>query len=236
MIVKSLNGWDLLVGVTVHKTLPTGLAVHVEGFVPMCYPRPLGSLSGDVRFDGHPAVKLDHDLGSFIPHYNIVPPLPPNPLLVAIIPSSSAKVVFARASVLVNGTPAAAHHLMMPLLLCGDPIKCPTGFAPTAYRNTVVFTYDPQDLKDGLQRILWENVKSKIARHLGGKQLGEAAGGSLGKAAGENIKKATEKLWEKYLWSGDKAARDAIERIQRKPISDPMEKVLKGLPLVGKKR
>ena len=97
---------------------------------------------------------------------------------------------------------------------------------------------DPHDLADGLKRILMENVMSKIAKYLGGKLLGEGAGRWLGNPAGkgaayENIKKAVEKLWDKFFWAKDAAARDAVERIRRARASDPMEKILGRIPLVG---
>jgi hypothetical protein len=248
MIVKSLNGLNDCYGLTLHKywpfpsPAPVGYAPHLEGGLFMRSSKLFAKLSDNVVFDGWEAVKLGHDIGFGIPHISI-PPIPPNLLLPAIILLSGAKVVFARASVLINDTPAAAYHPMMPLLLCGDPIKYPTGCVPGAYRNTVIFSYDPKDETDGLARILWENIKSQVAKHLGGEQLGVAAGkgdsklgrwlaGTLGqKLFQESVKKATGKIWDKLFntWAPESVAKASRGKLTK----DPMEEILRGIPLVG---
>jgi len=135
----------------------------------------------------------------------------------------------------------------MPLLLCGDPVKLPTGFVPSAsWRNTVVFSHDPKDHADGMARVVWENVKSKIAKHLGGDQLGKAAGRALGalgrwlnsplaeKVFEESGKKAAGKTWDKVFGKArDAALKDIAERTGRPQMKDPMEEILKRLPVVG---
>lgn len=254
MIVKSLNGMNDCFGVNSHDYWPlgspvkVGYALHVEGGLFMHQSYVSAKLSDNVKFDSCQAVKLGHDIGYFIPHYNLLPPFPPNVLLLVIIPFSSAKIVYARASVLVNGTPAAAYHVSMPVQLCGDPLNCPLGFVPNAsWRNTVVFTYDPQDARDGNARVLWGNIKSKINGYLagkaGGKAAGEALAGSrlgkwlshkLGKAIEEVLKKTGQKGWGKaFNWSKDQALDWFSKATGCDGLKDPMQKLFESIPVLG---
>ncbi len=199
MIVWSVNTLNFFLGFAPHDYLfpfvPTKTALHIEAS--SLFGAILGNKSAKtVLFDNAPAVQYGYDVGFLIPHYNVLPPFPPNTLLLKIIPFSSAKVIFARATVLLEGTPAAIH---LPLLLCGDPIKVPTGFIVDSLRNTVIFSFDPGDVARGIGALVWENVRSFVLGHVAKKAGGEKLGKWLQDKLARYTRGASFTLWESLL-------------------------------------
>jgi hypothetical protein len=258
MITYGMHAMNSFLGVSLHACanpmpLPSPVP-HVEGGLRMRESALFAKISDNVYFDRFPAVQLGHDVGFLIPHYNLIPPLPPNLLLAVIIPFSSAKVTFGRSSVLVNKTPAAMYRVFLPMLLCGDPLKLPAGFVLEAgFRNTVVFTLTSQDVLQGIARIVWENIKSLIIKELGGKALGRDFAGwfaaKLSPKVWEQIVKSfPQKTWEQVLQKVPQKVWDkllkrivdtALEDIASKSsshkqaIKSPMEQIIRSIPMVG---
>jgi hypothetical protein len=234
MIAYSMHGMNSFVGVSLHacaNPLPLPSPVpHLEGGLRMRDSLLFAKISNNVFFDSFPAVQLGHDVGFFIPHYNIIPPLPPNLLLAAIIPFSSAKVTFGRSSVLVNNTPAAMYRAFLPLLVCGDPVKLPLGFVlEDGFRNTVVFSLGAGDVAQGVARIIWENIKSVITKRLGGEALGKDLARHLKGPAGGRLTrwlagKLPQKVWEQIV---AQVPQNAWEELAKKAPQKLWDKVLK---------
>ena len=200
MIIWSINSMNFVLGLTPHKNLPLPgmppptIAGHLEGAVPMGYSYLFRKISTNVEFNGFGAVKMGHDVGFLIPHYNVLPPVPPNTLLAVIIPFSSCKVTWGQSKVLVNNTPAGAWFpLLQNCLDCADPAKIPAGFlVDAAFRNTVIFSFNWTDFFIGLFYAGFESGTSYVLgrlckERLGGEWLGQALGQRLGNLVGQQL-------------------------------------------------
>jgi hypothetical protein len=198
MRVWSINSLNFILGMTTHKYLPLpaptpAMAGHIEGGVPMGFSSLFRKISSDVQFDGFYAVQLGHDIGFFIPHYNVLPPAPPNTLLAVIIPFSSCKVTFGQSRVLVNKVPAGAWFpLLQNGLACADPAKLPLDFlVDAAFRNTVVFEFKWVDFAIGLLYTGFESGSSyllgKLCKSIGGGWLSDTLGQPLGYLIGQQL-------------------------------------------------
>jgi hypothetical protein len=199
MIIWSINSMNFVLGLTPHKNLPLPgmppptIAGHLEGAVPMGYSYLFRKISTNVQFNGFGAVQMGHDVGFLIPHYNVIPPVPPNTLLAMIIPFSSCKITWGQSKVLVNKSPAGAWFpLLQNCLDCADPAKIPAGFlVDAAFRNTVIFSFNWTDFFIGLLYAGFESGSSfllgKLCKNVGGKWLGDALGQRLGNLLGQQL-------------------------------------------------
>jgi hypothetical protein len=198
MIVWSINSMNFVLGLAPHKYLPLPvptpvIAGHLEGGVPMGYSYLFRKISTNVQFNGFGAVQMGHDVGFLIPHYNVIPPAPPNSLLAVLIPFSSCKITWAQSKVLVNKTPAGAWFpLLQNCLDCADPAKIPAGFlVDAAFRNTVIFSFNWTDFFIGLLYAGFESgsgfLLGKLCGNLGGKWLGDALGQRMGNLVGQQL-------------------------------------------------
>jgi hypothetical protein len=235
MIIWSINSLNFVLGLAPHKYLPLpapvpSMAGHLEGGVPMGYSYMFRKISDDVTFNGFGAVQMGHDVGFLIPHYNIIPPAPPNTLLAVIIPFSSCKITWGQSKVLVNKKPAGAWFpLLQNCLDCADPAKMPAGFlVDAAFRNTVIFAFNWTDFFIGLLYAGFESGSSfllgKLCGKLGGKWLADALGQRLGNLLGQQLLGRI----------GIQLNEVAVEKFIEKAYSTLLQKtVLKWIPVVG---
>lgn len=135
------------------KTLPHGEIV----FLPLRYGFAYAKISGDVEYEGwgFGAVQLGHDMGHLIPH---IPYGPPTPILAAHIAFSKCKVMFGKATVLINGQQAGWWHVYAMFQVCANPapmlmVPLPIGLNVSALWTTVKYSFSWGDLICGYIRV-----------------------------------------------------------------------------------
>ncbi len=89
-----------------------------------------------VHHQGTDIVLDGNDMGPLIPQLSIVP-ASDNVLSLVHLITSSCKVTFSAGDVQAEGTPVACVFPLMPMMVCGEPIKVPFGYSVTNVLNTV---------------------------------------------------------------------------------------------------
>lgn len=159
----------------------------------------------DVFADGQRMALRRHTAGK-IPHWNIIPPWPPNVLLPIIIWFAESKCNFAAAKVLACKKPVAMalFRIVGINLACADPCSMPTSRVFTGGTVLVGFTWS--DVATGVAYSAADMVLSGLANMLG-EGVGKATGDFFGemleegveKALGETVEDSLEEFAEKIL-------------------------------------
>lgn len=160
--------WPMVISMTVHETLLSGPAVPtLEAPAPMFWPPgfALGcnKLTTRVVHRKKPIAQQGHDIGVALAHVSV----PPDPLNVIATALSGRKVNFGSTKVLSEKMPTGAGMLTAwpptPMTACSVPFGLPTGCAPFARLNTVVFGMSQSDYVLGWADIATTIVIGKIA-------------------------------------------------------------------------
>ncbi len=168
---------------------PAPKELHLEMMVTMFWPPGMAlgqnNLTMTVQHRGYTIAKDGHDCGVMIPHWNLWPPWPPNPLLLLHIPFSSRKMNFCASTVKMNGAPTGTSDLLSiptPMTVCSDPVSLPIVFPVTNLTNTVMVGMTGADFWNGFLNVVAGIATDLLIGLLGGKPtLGKKLAGGSGK-------------------------------------------------------
>lgn len=110
-------------------------------------------VASNVTHRGTGVVQEGNDMGPLIPQINIVP-APDNVLSIVHLLTSSCKVTFSAGDVQAEGKPVACIFTLMPMTVCGNPIKVPFGYSVTNVLNDVFIYPHIVDFLAGIATIL----------------------------------------------------------------------------------
>lgn len=162
---------------------------------------------GRVTADGEQLLSRQHELKKLIlPHYNIIPPFPPNLLIPIILFGSQTKLQFAVGS--VKGPDGEIAASPMPSLgipmSCGDPVSMP---ALSITSGTVLLGFTAGDLVAGLALFATDLALDVV--------VGKALGAKLPSKAQKVVDKisfrgARRKVMKKFVEQVSKVAPDMV--------------------------
>ena len=110
------------------------LLLNIEWFGGMALGK--NKVASNVTHRGTGIVQDGNDMGPLIPQISIVV-APDNILSFVHLLTSSCKVTFSAGDVQAQGKPVACIFPLMPMMVCGNPIKVPFGYSVTNVLNTV---------------------------------------------------------------------------------------------------
>jgi hypothetical protein len=184
--------WPMVISMTVHETLLAGPATPtLEAPAPMFWPPgfALGcnKMTTRVVHRKKTLAQQGHDIGVALPHVSV----PPDPLNVVATALSGRKVNFGSTKVLLEKQPAGAGMLTAwpptPMTACSVPFGLPTGCAPFARLNTVVFGMSQSDYVLG-----WADIAATIVVGMVAGAAGKAVEAEFGKLGGHLVEGATK--------------------------------------------
>lgn len=195
--------------------LPVPLVPHLAGGRLDFPPRDGHAFTDTVLADGQRIAGLGHTAGT-LPHYNVIPPWPPNVLIPIIILFAESKCTFAAASVLACKKPVAMALLRTIgiNMACADPCSMPTSRVFTGGTVLVGFTWG--DVARGVALAAVDMALSGAAN-----KLGDAVGDAVGDAMGEMLEEAVEDTL-------GEAAEDSLENLAEKLLGEHAEEIVEG--------
>lgn len=143
-------------------TLPHGEVM----FLPLRFGMMFAKISPNVEYEGwgFGAVHLGHDMGFLLPH---IPYGPPTPILAAHIAFSKCKVMFGKATVMINSQQAGWWHVYAMFQVCANPapsasVPLPIGMNLSALWTTVKYGFSWGDLICGYIRVGIDSLLSYV--------------------------------------------------------------------------
>lgn len=191
---------DWFLSEDIHKDIPYFIALHLATDI-LC--KGLSAFHKDnqkqILADGEWVASRGHTVKSLSTHYNILPPWPPNPLLLIIIPFSENKLEFGSARVLGPDGPLAIAlaRTQGPSLSCNDPCNMLTSVVYA--KSTVLIEFSLADVIAGRIMSLTDSLSSLAGNLLGDRlakafKLNELAEALIGELFGFGMDTMTDSL------------------------------------------